>query len=1459
MVLRSLVRLSTAGWELALTVPGHAVRGIRGVVGETAGVVVQATGAGVRAIADVIVAVAGTAAREGNVTRTTVETGQSRVTACPDPVKDRNHTQISEAVLAGGHRLASVGDEVEDSASGAPACDAHTAAGALALDVIGIATAITGRVLRLKRSPTWVTATVTAVVEDPRVRGLLVGWLGTHNAEVVVAGANAVAHGFGQSPTELVLDAALRTVQLGAALGRAAAFDVGKELLCSVDRACLPDDRRFKRPVRTTAAQDYARSAVTASLLAAATTLFFRRGVNEAAKALLAGSPRAARYGPAAFAAGLSGVLARHGVLMRDVERVRLLEQVDTVVLHPNALRGRKRIVLEAHPSATGWDHDQLWDAASAVLTAQDGTPLRPARSKLQLRPVPDHHCSETGLMIASQDGVDVGTIMVGWELDPWAEVVLDTARRAGLKVVMIKDSTLGNFTTLADELADPNEPFLDLVCRLQAEGRVVLTVARIRNSPAAAGGHQVAQERDLLAGLLHSDLAIAVADQGCAVVGCADGTALCGLSGVWRLLWAVPLAQSVARHGKILAQSGAAIAGLLMTTSGQRSTIIAKLGLGLNPVNAATAAALVDGCYAALRVALIPSPQPRPRVAWHALTGEETLTRLATKPSQQPSVLSQASKNVQTLIRAVTDSPVVRPVQVSTQLLSAIRTELTDPLTPILAVGAAASAILGSPVDAILVLAATTINAITGGIQRLRAEQALTVLAKSQKQKARRITDPTTGQTSIIDASELAVGDVIQLRVGDVVPADARLLHVSELEVDESSLTGESFPITKQVAPTPGAAISDRRCIVFEGTTVVAGEGQAVVIATGQHTESGRAAALASRTPPPVGIQVRLQELTRKALPLTLVGGAAVTGLSLIRGHSLREAIKGGVAVAVAAVPEGLPLVATVAQQAAARRLTKRKVLVRTPRTVEALGRVNTVCFDKTGTLTENRLHVVRVSDSNGRVLHPDHPTATTIMRAAARACPRHTGRTLTHAHATDEAILASAPPDKAWTQLDGQPFEASRGYAAAVGTQSDGCTLLVVKGAPEVVLSHCSGLGPTSNTIADALASQGLRVLAIAQRHLGPHEAADASNPLENLKLLGFVALADTPRPSARALIAGLQAAGVNPVMLTGDHPHTARAIAIDLGWPTNTVVLTGHQLVTLDRSQRERLLCNAGVIARVTPEQKLQVIEALQAAKRVVAMVGDGANDAAAIRTADIGVGVTARGSAAARNAADLLLTNDDLTVLVEAITEGRTLWRSVADAISILIGGNAGEVGFTVLGALLTGISPLSVRQLLLINLLTDMFPAMAVAVTAPDTQTTTAPMNPAAAPVGMATLGSPLISQIRHRGVITTLAASTAWIIGNLTPGTTRRTSTMALCGLVGAQLAQTLIGRQRSPLVLTTTLGSAAALTTIIQTPILSHFFGCTPLGPLAWFGVAAAITMALLVPKLLPAVPTAK
>ncbi|MDT0612501.1 cation-translocating P-type ATPase [Streptomyces lancefieldiae] len=1308
------------------------------------------------------------------------------VTATEDALTDRVVDRATE--LAEQHGLTRAGargepggegDLVEEPVHPGDPASVRVAATALGADVLGIAAAVTGARLRLPPSPRLVTAAATLLRENPAFRRRLRARLGDRRMDVALAVANAAVHGAGQSPVSLVLDGVLRACQLTEAVARTAAFEVVHDRLCAPDRGSLSADPALRPPLRTSPAQDYAAHASTGSVAGALATLMVKHDVAEAAEAVLAGSPKAARYGPAVFHAVLSAALCRKGVLVRDPERLRQLEMAGTVVLHPSALR------------------------------------------------VP------------------------GAGADPWTEDVLDAARRAGLRVVMVEDPALADFTGLADQVVSAERPLREVVDGLRAEGGVI-TVVRPRPG----------DDEAVSAGLLGGDVAVALADADCPVAWSADVLAPGGLADVWRLLRAVPAARKVGHRSQTLARSGAALSGLLVAVGEARGKGgvggSALPGLRHAPVDASAAAALLSGARAALGVAAARAPHPRARVAWHALDPDDVRDRLELEHEREPepTVVEQATGRLRALAERAGRVRVLAPARWSWQLARAVRGELDDPLTPVLAVGSAASAILGSVVDALLVVGALDLNALVGGFQRLRAERALSGLLAEQKQKARVAEEPSReGEPRIMDAARLHPGHVIELKADDVVPADARLLWEDGLEVDESALTGESLPVDKRVDPVPRAPVAERYCMVFEGTTVVAGRARAVVVDIGDHTEAARAVALAARTPSAAGVQARLQELTRKALPLTLAGGAAVTGLSLLRGAPIRQAVAGGVSVAVAAVPEGLPLVATVAQLAAARRLSRRGVLVRTPRTLEALGRMDTICFDKTGTLTENRLRLTRVAGTDGTVRGAGDPEAAATVRVAARACPRLDGDGTRPTHATDEAVLDAAGDDPRWAQDEGLPFETSRGYAAAVGRDGDGAPVLVVKGAPETVLPACADLPSQASEVAQTLARDGLRIIAVASRPLrGGEEAADVlEQPPSGLAFTGLLALADVARETSPALVRGLREAGVRPVVLTGDHPQTARAIAVDLGWPEGAVVVTGDELAAADRSARSRMLRDADVVARVAPEQKLQVVESLRDAGRVVGMVGDGANDAAAIRAADIGVGISARGSAAARNAADLVVTGDDLLVLVEAVREGRALWHSVADAIAILIGGNAGEVGFGILGTVLGGAAPLSTRQMLLVNLFTDLFPAMAVAVT--QTGDPAQEDADAGAPLGTAVLGAPLIRQIRHRAMTTALGATAAWLFGRLTPGSRRRSTTMALCAVVGTQLAQTLADRRGSRLVQVTALGSAAALVALVQTPGASRLFGCTPLGPVAWAGVAAAIALALVGQRALPRV----
>jgi magnesium-transporting ATPase (P-type) len=374
-----------------------------------------------------------------------------------------------------------------------------------------------------------------------------------------------------------------------------------------------------------------------------------------------------------------------------------------------------------------------------------------------------------------------------------------------------------------------------------------------------------------------------------------------------------------------------------------------------------------------------------------------------------------------------------------------------------------------------------------------------------------------------------------------------------------------------------------------------------------------------------------------------------------------------------------------------------------------------------------------------------------------------------------------------------------------------------------------------------ATQLAAQGLRVLAVAERATASDAALDPALVVD-LTFRGFVAFRDPIRETAAAAVASLRAAGVETVMITGDHPSTAEAIARELHLLGSRQVMTGAELAALSDGDLDRRVSSVAVFARVTPSQKVRIVRALQRAGRVVAMAGDGANDAAAIRLADAGIAIGEGSTHAARAAADIVVMDGRIETIVDAIAEGRAMWASVRDAVSILIGGNLGEIGFTLLAGLIDGTPPLHARQLLLVNLFTDIAPAMAVALRPPAPQA----FESLARETPDAALGAPLDRQIATRAFTTALGAGTAWAVGRVL-GSRPKARTIGLAALVGTQLGQTITSGEFSRPVVFTSIASAGALSLLIQTPGVSHFFGCRPLGPIAWstaIGASVAATM---------------
>jgi cation-transporting ATPase I len=1379
------------------------------------------------------------------------------------------------AAVADGERAAGAtgrGYPHDEPGSPADAAPVTSEAWALAADLAGLSAAVVGRVARLPSLPGSAAAAVVLIDNQPRLRRVVEERLGPSATDLVMAVSNAVAWALTQGAPSLVVDSAQRAQGLLAARARRTAFIVREGELWEEERPArheLLD--RAARPVPLPAGpvERYADRAAAGSLLAAGGLLAATGSLDLAGRALLIGAPKAARAAREAFADTLAAGLSRRGLVVLDPAALRRLDRVDTVLVDSLVLHDDRPLVVSAQSTADRWTTEHVWSTSQRLLWAGVDLPMPPPRGRqrpgltlVQSAGQADHGLSRHLLL---EDGRPVGDVLVGTELDPHAGGVLSSGQSGGLRLILTPDAAAPELAGRADEVLEGAGRLLDEVRRLQAGGQVVALISAQEDALGAA------------------DVGIGIIPPRGRIPWAADLLCGPGLVDVPRLLAAIPAAHAVSSRGVTAATAATFLGGLLTAVGGPGRGSRAVL-----PVTTAAAAAQLSGTVTARRICRQPAPEPVHHTPWHALEVDEVLARL-------PSPAPRADPPDGTRL-AARFGPGARSLMAPLGALARnVAAELADPLTPVLATGAAASAVIGSPTDALLVGGVLAANAVISGAQRLRADQALRALLFNEQLLARVVVPPPahpaedgaagalggqlgadTGARRQVSAGVLRPGQVIDLQPGDVVPADARLLGQDMLEVDEAGLTGESVAIPKQTEAAPGAELADRACMVYEGTTVLTGTGRAVVVAVGPATEAGRALALAGRADAPAGMQARLEELTRRGLPVTLLGGAAVTGLALLRGQPLPRAIASGVSVAVAAVPEGLPLVATVAQLGAARRLSARGVLVRSARTVEALGRVDTVCFDKTGTLTEGRLRLARLAGLSEQ-WSPDSARGRRILRAAAQACPR-TDDGQPAAHATDQAILDAADRilgrkvQQDWVELSELPFQSERGFSAALGRTSD-TMRLVVKGAPEVLLPRCtherddSGKRPLDRAARDRatrmvhdLAAQGLRVLAVARRNvsealadIGPQPGeADPEELTEDLTLLGFVALADISRPEAAPTIAALQDAGLSTVMITGDHPVTAHAIAAGLGIPSARVV-TGPELAGLDDAARTALVSRSSVFARVSPEQKLRIIAALQRAGRVVAMTGDGANDAAAIRLADVGVGMAAHGSTSARTAADLVLTAPDVGLLLDALVEGRAMWGRVRDAVAILLGGNAGEVGFTLAGTALAGRAPIGTRQFLLVNMLTDLLPAMAIAL-AP---TPNGPIERHDVLTGgVPSLGAPLMRDIAVRGVATGAGALLAWQIGRVT-GTRRRASTMALAALVGTQLGQTLLVGGRNPVVLATGIGSTALLAGIVQTPGVSQFFGCTPLGPFAWLTVAGCATgttvLAAVTDRLLP------
>jgi len=755
---------------------------------------------------------------------------------------------------------------------------------------------------------------------------------------------------------------------------------------------------------------------------------------------------------------------------------------------------------------------------------------------------------------------------------------------------------------------------------------------------------------------------------------------------------------------------------------------------------------------------------------AWHSLAAEEALGRLGAG--------SAGLTRGEAARRLAEHGPNLLPAAAGRSVLLRFLSHFNNLLIQVLLGAAVITASLGYFKDAIVILCVVLVNATVAFIQEGRAEQALNAIRDMLSPHASVLRD---GKRLTVSAAELVPGDIVLLEPGDRVPADLRLLRARGLRVEEAALTGESVPVDKTTDPVAsGAPLGDRTCMAFSGTLVAAGQATGIVVATGAATEIGRISGMLGSVQTLTTPLLRQMNVFARRLTVVILGLAVLIFAFAwqVRGFGVEEAFMAVVGIAVASIPEGLPAVMTITLAIGVRRMAARNAIVRQLPAVETLGAVSVICSDKTGTLTRNEMTVAVVDAGFGRFEASGFGYAPegTVTQAGETPGPVAGGllQELARAAALCNDAALREGPDGGWIvagdpmegamlafatraglvpeaarlrhpRRDEIPFDSRHRYMATLHAGHE-AAFVCVKGAPERVLEMCAverredGAAPLDAAAwrlrAETLAAEGMRVIAVATRSDLPHGADRLSSAdIEGkLVLLGLLGLIDPPREEAVAAVAECQAAGIRVKMITGDHAATAGAIARQVGLLGADKVVTGAELDMMDDATLRRRAMESDVFARTSPEHKLRLVEALQAGGAVVAMTGDGVNDAPALKRADVGVAMGRKGTEAAKEAAEMVLADDNFATIAAAVRAGRTVYDNLTKTVTFLLPINGGEAMSIVLAILLGTQLPITPTQILWVNMVSSVALALTLAFEPTEPGTMRLPPRPASQPL-----------------------------------------------------------------------------------------------------------------------------